>query len=359
MGRAVGRYILLFTLVLSSIFGSDINLIEPTDAIRLIGSKSVVFVSGESNDSFQKFHIVGSIDMPAQELHHSDIMGNMKCAPLYSCPKESEEYMQSKGIKNEQLIIVYDNFLGSSASGVYNFLESIGHEDIKLLNGGLDSIISLDPNQQVYDMLDEERGALIKEAAEAKKSGDIEKAEKLEAHAENIKAKMDILEPQLLIQEGEEEKQKPSNYTIDPKSINREYLADKVEVKRAMDDILKNGEKSMYAIIDTRSMQEIIGKKKPAEVVRGGHIPGAKFISWKNITDFEKKKNFQPLDTLQKVFDKAGITKEQKVYVYSHFGAGRASHVAFALRLLGYKSVKVFTGSWDTWGNDLNLPVRR
>jgi thiosulfate/3-mercaptopyruvate sulfurtransferase len=62
---------------------------------------------------------------------------------------------------------------------------------------------------------------------------------------------------------------------------------------------------------------------------------------------------------MQKVFDKAGVKKDQTIYAYCMVGAGRGSHIISALRLLGYKNVKVFTGSWGTWGNDMNLPIRR
>jgi len=136
-------------------------------------------------------------------------------------------------------------------------------------------------------------------------------------------------------------------------------LADIDEVKRASDDIVKYGEKSKFAIIDSRSMDEIIGEEKIGGVLRGGHIPGSKFVEWKNITDFKNKKSFKPLEDMQKIFDKVGIKKDQTIYTYSHYGAGRGSHVAMALRLLGYKNVKVYSGGWSEWGNSLRYPLNR
>jgi len=126
-----------------------------------------------------------------------------------------------------------------------------------------------------------------------------------------------------------------------------------------MQDILKNGKKSKYVIVDSRSMIEIIGERKMDNVARGGHIPGSTFIEWKKVTDFERKKSFRPLKELEETFKKYGITKDKTIYAYCQVGAGRGSDIVVALQLLGYKNVKVYTGAWDTWGNNMNLPIRR
>jgi len=359
MKRLISAAAFLATVSSTTLFASNIKLIEPEEAIKLIGDKKVVFVSGDSHDTYKNNHIVGSVEMYAHHLHHSDLMGNMHCAPLYNCPKEAQEYIQSKGIKNDQMIIAYDNFRGPNATGVQSFFESFGHADVRILNGGFDGIKALDPNQKVFDELKAERKVLKKKAKAAKKAGKAEEEKQFKADAKAIKAKMDALKPKLLIQGGEEKKHEHSNYTLDSKKFNFHYIADKVEVKKAVDDILKNGKKSKFSIIDSRGMTEIIGERKMDNVARGGHIPGSKFIEWKNITDMEAKKSFKSLEEMQKVFDKAGVTRDQTIYAYCMVGAGRGSHIISALRLLGYKNVKVFTGSWDTWGNDMNLPIRR
>lgn len=106
-------------------------------------------------------------------------------------------------------------------------------------------------------------------------------------------------------------------------------------------------------------MAEIIGENKLDNVARGGHVPGATFLEWSNITDFDNKLSFRKLEELQKTFDKYGIKKDQTIYAYCHVGAGRSTEIVVALRMLGYKNAKVYTGSWDEWGNDMNLPINR
>jgi thiosulfate/3-mercaptopyruvate sulfurtransferase len=338
------------------LFGAPINMISPEEAFKLIGNKDVVFVSGDDNDTYEAFHIKDSVEMFAHHLHHSDITGTMHCAPLYRCPNDAQAYIRSKGIRNDQMVIAYDSYKGPNATGVYSFFESFGHKNLKFLDGGMNGIKDVDPMQIKYNAIKKQKKAL-KEQIEASK--DKAQIAKLEAGVKSLEAQMAALEPKLAIQAGDEPKHTPSNYTIDPKAINTKYIAGKDEVKKAVFDIMKNGKNSKYVVIDARSMDEIVGEKKMDNVARGGHIPGATFIEWKQISDDENSKPFKSNAALQKVFDKAGVKKNQTIYAYCQVGAGRGSHIISALRDLGYENVKVFTGSWDVWGNDMNLPIRR
>ncbi len=340
----------LSLLLASSLFAggdkSDGILISAKEAIKLIGKPGVMFVSGDSEDVFKLGHIKGSTVMYAHHLHHSDITGHMHCAPLFMCPKEAEEYIGKHGIDNDTLVIAYDDFKGPNATGVYVYLKSFGHDKVKILNGGRAAIMALDPEQKVYNELKKKYKALKK--AKAPKE-EIAKA----------KAAMKEQEKKLLVVKGDEHP-KPKEYHIDPKKIDYSIIAGKDEVYKAVKDILKNGKKSKYAIIDTRSMIEIIGERKMDNVARGGHIPGAKFIEWKQITDFKNKLSFpKNMEKIKKMFEEQGITPDKTVYAYCQVGTGRGSDIITALKLLGYKNVKVYSGSWDEWGNDMNLPIRR
>jgi len=141
--------------------------------------------------------------------------------------------------------------------------------------------------------------------------------------------------------------------------VNYNYIAGKDELRKAVEDLVQKGQKSSFAIIDARGFEEIMGERKMDNVARGGHIPGATFIEWKNVTDMDKKLSFKELEKMQAVFEQNGITKDKTIYAYCHVGAGRSSHIITALELLGYPNVKVYTGSWDEWANDMNLPIRR
>lgn len=352
----------------------DKILIEGKEAIKLIGKPGVMFVSGDSDTAFENGHIKGSVDMYAHHLHHSDIMGHMKCSPLFMCPKEAEKLIGASGIDNNTMVIAYDNYRGPNATGVYAFFKSYGHKKVYILNGGVEAIKALDPNQKKYDALKKEKRKIRKAYKKAKKANKMDEYKKLKAQYKKIKKKMKKLQAKLIIQRGKKVVElgedlhaildpkaniKPKKYHIDMKHIDTSIVAGKDEVYKAVKDRLKNGDKSKYVIVDARSMIEIIGQRKMDNVARGGHIPTAKFIEWKQITDFKNKKSFRDLNKLREMFKKYGITPDKTVYAYCQVGTGRGSDIITALKLLGFKNAKVYNGSWDEWGNDMNLPIRR
>ncbi len=350
-------------------------LISAEEAIKLIGKENVMFVSGDTEDVYKLGHIKGSVEMYAHGLHRSDITGDMHCAPLYRCLDDAEIYIGSKGISNDTMIIAYDDFKGPNATGVYSFFTSFGHKNIKVLNGGRNAIMEIDPQQIKYDDFKakerEERTASrnytkeIKNAKSGKsKLSDAEiaaleaKIKASKALLEEYKSEMDALEDTLLVIKGDEVVE-PKVYKIAKEDVDLRYIAGKEEVEIAMKDILKNGKDSKYVIIDSRAMAEIIGERKMDNVARGGHIPGSTFMEWSKVSDVENKKSFKSAKDLKEVYKKYGISKDKTIYAYCMVGAGRGSEHVTALQLLGYENVKVFTGSWDVWGNDMNLPLKR
>ncbi len=341
----------------SALLAADKITIQPEEAVKLIGKPGVVFVSGDSETAYEGGHIKGSRNMYAHHLHHADIMGNLECEPLYQCPEHAEHLISGKGIENSDTIIAYDNWRGPNATGVYNFFKSMGHDKVYVLDGGQDGIKALDPNQKLYDDLKKQKRSVKKAYKKAKKAKDLALMAKYKIELENIKLEMKGLGKKLLVQRGKEPKWHHTHYKIH--HPRPKMLATTEEVYNAMQDILKNGKKSKYVIVDTRSMIEIIGERKMDNVARGGHIPGSQFIEWKKVTDFDRKKSFRKPEELRAMFEKYGVTPDKTVYAYCQVGAGRGSEIIVALELLGYKNVKVYSGAWDTWGNNMNLPIRR
>lgn len=380
MKRMLKTLCVITALTVAPLFATGGNedksiLIEAEEAIKLIGNPKVMFVSGDNPDVYKLGHIKGSVEMYAHHLHHSDLLGDMHCDPLFRCIDDAEHLIGSKGISNDMMIIAYDDFKGPNATGVYAFFKSYGHENVKVLNGGRAAMMDADPAQKVYDDINEEYKAEKKVGKNAKrelkdaKKGKIElsAAEKAELEAavkaskskeKELKARLDKAEKDLIVIKGDEHVE-AKKYHIDPKHLDLSVVAGKNEVVHAMEDILANGDASEYVIIDTRSMTEIIGERKMDNVARGGHVPGATFIEWNKISDLDNKKSFKSKDELQKVFDHYGVTKDKKIYAYCHVGTGRSSEIITALEMLGYENAKVFTGSWDMWGNDMNLPLKR
>jgi len=341
----IKKIILLIVTLLSLLSANTLEkkpiLISAQDAVNLINTNNVIFVSGDNQDLYRLGHIKGSVQMHAYNLHQSDIMGKISCPPFFTCPDKAASYIGSKGIDNSTLVIAYDKTNGINASGVYAYFKSYGHKNIRILNGGLNAIRKLDPSQKIYDSIYEE----LQNQDEPIQEDDYSRLHDVEAN--------------LLVVKGEENSITPKTYTINEDSLDYSRVVDKLDVKYAMQDILENGKKSDFIIIDSRSIEEIIGEKKVNGVVRGGHIPGAIFLEISNLYDSNNSLSFKNEQELATLFESYGVTKDKTIYAYCHVGSEKSSKIATALEILGYENAKIYTGSWNEWGNDLSLPVKR
>lgn len=117
------------------------------------------------------------------------------------------------------------------------------------------------------------------------------------------------------------------------------------------DEIKRSLKKKRTRLIDARSKEEYGGFHLRA--ARAGHIPNAVNIDWQENTENGK---FKTPEHLSKIY--STVPKYSKVVTYCQ-GGYRAAHSFVALKLLGYKNVKMYLGSWGEWGNKLNLPVEQ
>jgi thiosulfate/3-mercaptopyruvate sulfurtransferase len=123
---------------------------------------------------------------------------------------------------------------------------------------------------------------------------------------------------------------------------NRKVIADASEVNKSTNN--KN-----VKIIDARSREEYVGSDVRA--ARRGHIPSAENIDWSRNVE---KDVFKSKEKLSRVYSK--IPKDSQVITYCQ-GGYRAAHTFVALKILGFKKVKMYLGSWGEWGNRPELPV--
>lgn len=157
--------------------------------------------------------------------------------------------------------------------------------------------------------------------------------------------------------DGGFEKWKKERYPIETKSnpykhsavggkTNSKLLATYNEIFTA----LKN-KGDQVLLIDSRSISEFDGSIIRAS--KAGHIPGAINIDWsENIENGA----FKVHEKLRKIY--SNIPKRAKIITYCQ-GGYRAANSYIALKMLGYRNVKVYLGSWGEWGNKIGLPVKK
>jgi thiosulfate/3-mercaptopyruvate sulfurtransferase len=118
----------------------------------------------------------------------------------------------------------------------------------------------------------------------------------------------------------------------------------------SFDDVRSAISNKRVIIIDSRSTDEYKGSIIRA--ARGGHIPGALNIDW--VVNIDGKNGFKNRKVLGKIY--SDIPRSRTVVTYCQ-GGYRAANTYVVLKMLGYKRVKMYLGSWGEWANKTQLPV--
>jgi thiosulfate/3-mercaptopyruvate sulfurtransferase len=138
---------------------------------------------------------------------------------------------------------------------------------------------------------------------------------------------------------------KPSSLEISDINFNRDVLADQGWIVSRLSS-------QNIALIDNREKREFDGAT-PYGSSRGGHIPGALHIDWREF--FKEDGTLKPRETLKFLLKSKGIQSDQEIVVYCTGGV-RSAMAYFVFRYLGYK-VRNYDGSWWDWSHNTNLPI--
>ena len=145
-----------------------------------------------------------------------------------------------------------------------------------------------------------------------------------------------------------------------------EYSAnerDDSQVRAFRDEVLLHQDAGK-PLVDVRSPAEFSGEllhmaSYPQEgALRGGHIPGARNISWSKAANEDG--TFKTASELRQIYvEDNNIDPNQEVITYCRIGE-RSSHSWFVLNyLLGFDNVRNYDGSWTEWGNAVNVPIEK
>jgi len=105
-------------------------------------------------------------------------------------------------------------------------------------------------------------------------------------------------------------------------------------------------------LLDVRRDSEFTGVEPRA--ARGGHIPGAVNILWKDALRDDWM--LKDADELEEFYTNAGFGPETSTITYCQAGV-RAAFTHLVLTALGHDDVRTYDGSWEEWGNDPALPI--
>jgi thiosulfate/3-mercaptopyruvate sulfurtransferase len=205
-------------------------------------------------------------------------------------PEEFVAMMGELGISNKTRVVIYDDRGGVLGVRLWYVLDYYGHRKVGLLNGGWNK------------WMKEERPVTTEPPIKTK-----------------------------------------TEFKVKPQP----------QVVCTLDQMKVDLKKSNTVIVDARSIEEYTGENKQNNQ-RGGHIPGAVNIEWKN--NLTADGTFKSAQELRRLYEQAGLTPDKEIVTYCQSG-GRASHTLFALRLIGFDKSRNYYGSWQEWSNREDTPV--
>lgn len=108
-------------------------------------------------------------------------------------------------------------------------------------------------------------------------------------------------------------------------------------------------------LVDARPESHYTGEEPGRGIPRGGHIPSAVHVYWKEHLKGEGSAVLRPAAELLALYRDAGVEPGDRVVTYCRSG-GQASHTYFTLRYLGF-DVSMYDGSFIEWTAAEGRPV--
>lgn len=132
----------------------------------------------------------------------------------------------------------------------------------------------------------------------------------------------------------ESTKLEPVDVTID--SIDQEHIIRTDELKADYAD---------YKVVDVRADKEYDGEVLYGEA-KGGHLPDAIHVRYTDL--FTNEGTLKSKEELTKLFEDAGLAKDDKIVTYCTAGI-RSAYMQLVMDMCGFKQVKNYDGSYYRW----------
>jgi thiosulfate/3-mercaptopyruvate sulfurtransferase len=246
--------------------------------------------------AYLKAHIPNAIMRPGHPYLKTEQNGNLGKNMLSS--EEFSRMMTEAGIDSDTEVICYDQLDNHLATRLWWLLKYYGHKKVRLLNGGWQAWVT--------------SGLPV------------------------------------------------SCTATEVNAADRPYCVhDNPDMNITMEELLENYDNRDIQILDVRRESEY-RDTETRNNKRGGHIPGAIHLEWKQLLSQSKQwdgVNFFRLEKeMQALLDQNGVGKDKTTVVYCQAGV-RASFTFFCLKMLGYPEVKLYDGSMGEWANADQTPL--
>ena len=120
------------------------------------------------------------------------------------------------------------------------------------------------------------------------------------------------------------------------------------------EDILLRLGQPDFVIWDARSAEEYLGLRPGA--MQNGHIPGAVNYEWTRAMDHQNGLRIRPRQWILAELAELGISADK--HIVTHCQSHHRSAFTYLLgKILGFRSIQAYPGSWSEWGNDPDMPV--
>jgi thiosulfate/3-mercaptopyruvate sulfurtransferase len=270
----------------------DTALVSADWAEKNLDTPGIVFVEvDEDTTAYDGGHIPGAVKIDWKKDLQDPVRRD------FVNQQQFGELLSSRGIANDDLIVLYGGNNNWFAAYAYWYFKLYGHENVKLLDGG---------------------------------------RKKWELDARTYS------------------KDVPQRATTDyqAKAPDLSLRAFRDEVVQAIG--VKN-------LVDVRSPDEFAGRLlAPAHLPqeqsqRAGHIPTAINVPWSKAANEDG--TFKSDDELSKIYGEAGLDGSKDTIAYCRIGE-RSSHTWFVLKeILGQQNVKNYDGSWTEYGSLIGVPI--
>lgn len=236
-------------------------------------------------------------------------------------PEEFAARLAKLGIGNETRVIAYDDEGGMNAARLWWMLRWIGHENVAVLDRGFtawkEAGYLVDDKQAVRvpsTLVPNVQHHLLTDVNEVQRIVGTIKAEQI----------VEGVEHEIAAERGEGSGDVPVQDIEIPTSAKPAVFFTPV-------------------LIDSRSHDRYLGQNETMDPV-GGHIPGAINFFWKDL--FNEDGSYKSTEELEKHFE--SVDKDAEIVVYCGSGVSATPNV-LALEQAGFKSVRLYAGSWSDW----------